>query len=452
MNIIIVGAGKVGSYLTSQLSDEGHNILVIEKDKDVLKRLLSQNDVMGVVGDGRDCDLLREADVDICDVFIAMTFDDDVNLISSMMAKKMGAKSTIVRLRDPRYIKHQDFMKNTMEVDRIVNPEFFAAKEIQRTLKYPYAVSVENFLNSKVILLEFEIDENSKLVSKSLQELNAEGYLENTIICIGEKDNEVVIPNGNHILEVGEKIYVTGSKEDVDKFYRRQIDDKAKIRNVLVIGGGSIALYLTDLLINRNFEVTVIEHDKDRAYEFSELLPRAEVINSDGTDPEILEEARIENFDAVVGLTGIDEENILISLLAKKYGINKIIVKVNRTDLLKITGILDVDTTVTPKKSASFFVSRLLRSKANSRGESIANLYRLSDQRVEAIEFVVINESKITRKAIKDLNVKNNTLIACIEHDGKVEVANGNSKIHLGDRVLVITKNKDFTQIDDILE
>lgn len=455
MNVIIVGAGKVGSYLTSKLSDEGHNILVIEKNKDVLERLLASNDVMGILGDGRDLSVLDEANVDECDSFIAMTFNDDVNLISSMIAKKKGAKSTIVRLRDPRYIKDDEFMRKTMGVDRLVNPEYYAAKEIQRTLKYTYAVNVENFLDAKVILIELEIDENSKLANKSLMDLNAEGLLGNTIIVIGEKDDQVVIPNGNHILEVGEKIYVAGPREDIDKFYKRQVDNKKSIKNVLIVGGGSIALYLSELLLKRNFNVTVLEIDKERAIDFSERLPECEVINADGSDPEILDEVRIENHDAVVALTGIDEENILISLLAKKRGIDKIIAKVNRTQLLKITGILDVDTTVTPKKSASFFVSRLLRSKENSRGESISNLFRLSDDRVEAIDFTVIENSKVTGKKLKDLNVKANTLIVGISRQnlgGKIEVANGESTIELGDRVMVVTKNKDFKEIDDILE
>ncbi len=455
MNVIIVGAGKVGSYLTSKLSDEGHNILVIEKNKDVLERLLASNDVMGILGDGRDLAVLDEANVDECDAFIAMTFNDDVNLISSMIAKKKGAKSTIVRLRDPRYIKYDEFMRKTMGVDRLVNPEYYAAKEIQRTLKYTYAVNVENFLDSKVILIELEIDENSKLANKSLMDLNAEGLLGNTIIVIGEKDDQVVIPNGNHILEVGEKIYVAGPREDIDKFYKRQVDNKKSIKNVLIIGGGSIALNLSELLLKRNFNVTVLEIDKERAIDFSERLPECEVINADGSDPEILDEVRIENYDAVVALTGIDEENILISLLAKKRGIDKIIAKVNRTQLLKITGILDVDTTVTPKKSASFFVSRLLRSKENSRGESISNLFRLSDDRVEAIDFTVIENSRVTGKKLKDLNVKANTLIVGISRQnlgGKIEVANGESRIELGDRVMVVTKNKDFKEIDDILE
>ena len=455
MNVIIVGAGKVGSYLTSKLSDEGHNILVIEKNKDVLERLLASNDVMGILGDGRDLAVLDEANVDECDAFIAMTFNDDVNLISSMIAKKKGAKSTIVRLRDPRYIKYDEFMRKTMGVDRLVNPEYYAAKEIQRTLKYTYAVNVENFLDSKVILIELEIDENSKLANKSLMDLNAEGLLGNTIIVIGEKDDQVVIPNGNHILEVGEKIYVAGPREDIDKFYKRQVDNKKSIKNVLIVGGGSIALYLSELLLKRNFNVTVLEIDKERAIDFSERLPECEVINADGSDPEILDEVRIENYDAVVALTGIDEENILISLLAKKRGIDKIIAKVNRTQLLKITGILDVDTTVTPKKSASFFVSRLLRSKENSRGESISNLFRLSDDRVEAIDFTVIENSRVTGKKLKDLNVKSNTLIVGISRQnlgGKIEVANGESTIELGDRVMVVTKNKDFKEIDDILE
>ncbi len=457
MNIIIVGAGKVGGYLTSDLSNEGHDILVIDKDKDVLNRLLASNDIMGIVGDGRDPEVLEDANVSDCDLFIAITLSDDVNLISSTIAKKLGAKNIITRLRDPIYINQKNIIEQVTSANRIVNPELIAAKDIQRALKYSHALNVEGFFMDKALMIEIVITENSSLAGKKISELNANNKDHHTLIGIVNNNGKVLIPHGSYTLSENEKIYIIGERSGVDKFYKNEVLDRIEIKNVLIIGAGSIAFHLTRLLLERGFNVTVVEMDKKRAEDFSEAFSDAVVINADGSDPDILEEVRIESFDALISLTGMDEENILISLMAKKYGVEKIISKVNRVKLLKMTGILDIDTTFTPKKAASDMINRIVRSKENARGESITSLYRLEDDQVEVIEFAAIEHSKILNTKIKDLNIRDDTLVACIKHDDTdgstgVEVANGNSIISLGDRVLVITTAHSFKILDDILE
>lgn len=454
MNIIIVGAGKIGSYLTSQLSEENHDILVIERDKDVLDRLLTANDVMGIIGDGTDFAVLREAEVDKCDIFIGLAQEDDTNIIASVMAKNLGAKYTIARVRDPKYINDFEFMRKCIGIDNFVNPDYYAAKEIQRTLKYPYANSVESFLRGKVNMIQLEIDKESKLLNKSLKQLNDEGFLEGTLVSIAKYKDYIFIPDGNHVLKEGEKIHIAGSSDDLQKLYRREITKDTHIHNVLMVGASRIGYYLIEFLLERGFNVTVLEIDKEKAIQVQEAYPDAVVINTDGSDPEILEEERINTYDALISLTGIDQENILISLVAQKLGVKKIMTKVDNTKLLKLTGILDMDSTITSKRSASDFVTRLVRSKENANGFSIKNLYRLEDEHVEAIEFNVIENSKIVDKKLKDIRTKDNTLVAYIQDGeyGDVRVANGNSTIKMGDRVLVITTHKDFSEIDDILE
>lgn len=455
MNIIILGAGKVGSHLTRELSLQDHNILVIDHNKEVLNRLLEQNDVMAIVGDGRNVDVLEEANVGNCDLFIALTMSDDVNLIASSLAKSLGAKNIIIRLRDPKYVNHFDRIQDVTNSSLIINPEFLAAKEIQRSIKYSHARNVQSFLEDKALMTEITISKNSKLAGKSLIEANS--YLRQFDIIIGIVNGKgnITIPKGNFTLESGDKVYIMGTKEGIDKFYKAEIPESIRIKDVLIIGASSITRQLTSLLLERNFNVTIIEINKEKAIDIQEQFSDAIVINADGSDPDILQEVRIDTFDALVSLTGIDEENILIALMAEHYGIEKIIAKVNRTNLLKITGILDIDATFTPKTAASNYINRLIRSKENAKDIStLNNLYKLEEDQVEVLEFQVNEQSKLFNHKLKDLNIKQDTLVAIIEHhenSGAIEVATGESIIDMGDRVLLITKSKNITEIDDIL-
>lgn len=456
MNIIILGAGKVGSHLTNELSLQDHNILVIDHDKDVLNRLLEQNDVMAMVGDGTDLNILQEANVRDCDLFIALTRNDDTNLISAALAKSLGSKEIIVRLRDPKYLDHLDKIQEITGSNLVINPEYLAAKEIQRSIKYSHARNVQSFLEDRALMMEIVINPNSRLHGQRLAD--ADSYLSQFDVLIGIviENEQVYIPNGDFVLEAGQKIYVMGSKDDVDQFYKAEISESIRMKNILIVGASAIAHHLTDLLLKRNFNVTVIELNREKAIDLQEKYGDALVINADGSDPDILEEARIDSFDSVISLTGIDEENILIALIAQRYGIDKIISKVNRTNLLKLTGILDIDATFTPKSAASNYINRIIRSKYDARSVStLNNLYKLEGDQVEVLEFEVKENSMIFNQRLKDIRTRPDTLVAMIEHselNGQIEVATGNSIIDMGDRVLVITKNKNITQIDDILE
>nr|WP_072537942.1 Trk system potassium transporter TrkA [Anaerococcus mediterraneensis] len=457
MNIIILGAGKVGSFITSDLANsmENHNIVVIDKSKEVLTRLLSSNDIMGLLGDGRDIEVLEEAGVSDCDLFIAVTLSDDVNFIASVFAKKMGAKNIMVRLRHPQYIKRQDMIGEICSAKAVINPEYIAAKDIQRTLKYSHALNVESFFGDKAIMMELVIDKDSDLDGKKISDLKSFSENYHTLIGIVNSGGDINIPHGDDILKADDKIYIIGEKRSVDTFYKKEQKDSYDIKNVMVVGAGKISKYLVGLLLEHGFNVTVIEIDKKRAEDIGEMYSKAVVINADGSNPELLEEMRIDHFDALISLTGIDEENILMSLLAQKYGVKKVIAKVNRTKLIKMTGIIDIDTTFAPKKAASDVITRYVRSKVNARGESISSLYRLEDDKVEVIEFKAIEHSKILDRPLKDLAIRDDSLVLAINHNDindQIEVPNGDSKISLGDSVLVATTNHTFKVLDDILE
>lgn len=456
MNIIILGAGKVGSHLTNELSLQDHSILVIDHNKDVLNRLLEQNDVMAMVGDGTDLNILQEANVRDSDLFIALTRNDDTNLISAALAKSLGAKDIIVRLRNPKYLDHLDRIQEITGSNLVINPEYLAAKEIQRSIKYSHARNVQSFLEDRALMMEIVINPNSRLHGQRLAD--ADSYLSQFDVLIGMviENEQVYIPNGDFVLKAGQKIYVMGSKDDVDQFYKAEISESIRMKNILIIGASNITYHLTGLLLERNFNVTVIELNRDKAIDLQEKYRDALVINADGSDPDILEEARIDSFDSVISLTGIDEENILIALIAQRYGIDKIISKVNRTNLLKLTGILDIDATFTPKSAASNYINRIIRSKYDARSVStLNNLYKLEGDQVEVLEFEVKENSMIFNQRLRDIRTRPDTLVAMIEHselNGQIEVATGNSIIDMGDRVLIITKSKNITQIDDILE
>ena len=453
MKIIILGAGKVGSFVTKDLSNEGHDIIVIDNDKEVLDELLATNDVMGLVGDGRDVEALVEAGVSDCDLFIAISQSDDVNLIASIFAKNLGAKNIIIRLREPRYVKHRKFISDVTDAMSIVNPEYIAAKDIQRTLKYSHALNVESFFKDRAIMMELVIDEGSALDGRKLSDLISYSENYHTLIGIVNSNGDVKIPHGDDVLKSGDKIYVIGEKKSVDSFYRHEQKGAYDIKNVLIIGAGNISKYLVGLLLKRGFNVTVVEIDKIKAEEISEMHENAIVINADGTSPEVLEELRLNHYDAMLALTGIDEENILMSLLAQKSGLEKVIAKVNRTKLLKMTGILDNDTTFAPKMAASDVINRRVRSKVNARGSSISSLYRLEDGEVEVIEFKAIEHSKILDTQLKDLNIREDSLVLAIDHgEVEIEIPNGMSTINLGDSVLVATTNHSFKVLDDISE
>lgn len=453
MKIIILGAGKVGSFVTEDLSNEGHDIIVIDKKKEVLDNLLASNDVMGLVGDGRDVEALVEAGVGDADLFIAISQSDDVNLIASIFAKNLGAKNIITRLREPHYVKHRKFIADVSHAMSIINPEYIAAKDLQRSLKYSHALNVESFFKDRAIMMELVIDEDSILDGKKISELASYSENYHTLIGIINSGGDIKIPHGDDVLKSGDKIYLFGEKDSIDNFYKNEQKDAYDIKDVLIIGAGNLSKYLVGLLLERGFKVTVVDIDRNKAEEMSEMHEGAIVISADGTSPEMLEEIRINDFDAVLALTGIDEENILIALLAQKFGLEKIIAKVNRTKLLKMTGILDIDTTFAPKMAASDVINRYARSKVNARGESISSLYRLEDEKVEVIEFKAIEHSRILDTPLKDLSIRDDSLVLAIDHgEVEIEIPNGFSKINIGDSVIVATTNHSFKVLDDILE
>ena len=451
MKIVIVGAGKIGELLSVDLSSEGNDITLIEQDAKVLDKVLSICDIMGIVGNGANCEVLADAGVHDADIFIAVTTNDEINLISSVMAKKMGAKFTIARARNTEYSEQIEFMRKSLGIDIILNPEAEAAEFICKNLEYPTALNVESFAENKISLVEVKIEENSFLHNLKLVDFKR-NHFKNLLVCIVQRGQEIFVPTGNFILNKGDRIYVAGKNVDLANFYRSLGHSDERIKSVFIIGGGRIAHYLTDILLKKKMQLKIVEIDEERARELSETYENAEVVIGNGMDMDLLAEENFSQYDACVSLTGIDEENIIISMFADKMGVKKTITKLNRTSLLNILDFGGLQSIVTPKKIIADYIIKIVRSLVSSQGENnIQNLYRIADNRVEAIEFSVGEYSKVAGIPLKDLHLKDNVLVPYILRDNNLIIPGGLDVIHPNDRVIIITTQQYLDDIDKII-
>lgn len=451
MKIVIVGAGKVGEYLFTDLNTDENDIILIEKRQEILNEMLSKYDIMGVSGNATSYDVLDEASVSDSDVFIAVTESDEINIISCIFAKKMGAKYTIARVRNPEYSDKYGFIKETLGIDLMINPEFVSAREISRSLKYPSAHSVETFADGRVKLVGISVDGKNPLNNLKISDLQ-QVFNHKILIGIVQRGEEIFIPSGNFVIRENDKVYFTGADEYVYKFYNQiGVNDK-NVDSVFIIGGSRISYYLISNLIRENINIKLIEVNRERAEFFSEKFPQdVKIICADGSDSDVLDEEGMSGYDSCIALTGIDEENIMISMYAKKLNVKKTIAKVSRLSLLNIISSAENYSFVTPKKLVSDIIISVVRSIMNSEGANIETLHRLCDNKVEAVEIKIKKETKAIGKALKDLNIKENVLIAYIIRDGKLIFPTGDDSILVGDSVIVISKANLVQNIDCIL-
>ncbi len=451
MKIVIVGAGKIGELLCRDLSTEGNDITLIEQDAKVLDKVLSISDIMGIVGNGANREVLGDAGVHDADIFIAVTTNDEINLISSVMAKKMGAKYTIARVRNPEYSEQMQFMKESLGIDIMLNPEAEAADFIRKNLEYPNALNIDSFANNKVNLVEILVEKDSFLHNLKLIDFKQK-YFKNLLVCIVQRGPEIYIPTGNFVLQKEDRIYVTGAHADLAEFYKSLGHSDERIKSVFIIGGGRITHYLADILLKKKMKLKIVEINEERAKELSEIYEEAEIINGNGIDMDLLEEENFSSYDACVSLTGIDEENIIISMFADKMGIKKTITKINRTSLLNVLDLVGLQSILTPKKIIADYIVKIVRSFAGSQGENnIQNLYRIADNRVEAIEFSVGEFSCVAGIPLKDLHIKDNVLIPYIIRENKLIIPGGLDVIKPFDTVIIVTTQQYLDDIDKII-
>lgn len=450
MKIVVIGDGKVGRTIIEHMSREGHEIVVIDKNPKVIDQIVDLFDVMGMCGTGTSYDTLKEAGVKKADVVIATTPSDEINLLSCVVAKSLGAKSTIARVRSHEYSKQVELMSQELEISMIVNPESEAATEILNIINFPEANKVETFRKGKLEIVELYIPENSPLVGLSLASLHAKFPVE-LLIGIVQRNGEVTIPNGSFVINAKDKIHVVASRANLKSFLSKLGLEEMKLKEIMIIGGGKISYYLAQHLLKAKYKVKIIENNYERCLELSDLLPQATIIHGDGTDQLLLMDEGIKGIDAVVSLTGIDEENIIISMYAQKQEVKKVVAKINKTALSNILESVGVASVISPKDITADRILGYIRSTNNSRNSNIERLYKLADNQVEAVEFVAKAKSKVIDKPIKNLSLRPNTLIAAIIRDNEVFIPNGNSVIAEGDSVIIISKDRILYELNDIL-
>ena len=440
MRIIVVGAGKVGTALCRSLVEEKHDVILIEEKEEVLKRLSKRYDVMGFAGNGANFKILEQAEVSNCDVFIAMTDKDEVNMISAVLAKQMGAKETIVRVRNPEYSNAYFKDKNFLGFSLVVNPELLTARYIANTVEFPNALSVETFANGRVILMAFKVTENSQLSGMTMEQFRKK--FGNILVCTIDRQGELIIPDGNATMQIGDKIYVTGKRVDMALFHS-YIKPKS-IKKLLLIGAGRISYYLLNILKNNRIKVKLIEQKMDRAQTFSQVFPEVSVILGDGTAKDLLL--------AVATLTGVDEENIITSMFLESLGIHKNITKVNRTSLLEIIDTRETTTIVTPKSIAVDTVMHFVRGRYNAKDSSLDALHHVANGRIETLQFQIKENNKIAGKKLSELEFANGVLIAAIIRNGKSIFPKGEDRLAIGDKIVVVTLLQNVTHIYDLLK
>lgn len=451
MKIVLIGCGTIGRTVLEQLSKEGHTITIIDEDKNKVESLIERFDVFGVVGNGASLEVQEEAGIKDSDIVIAITSSDEINILSCLVANKTGVENTIARVRNPEYYKQSAMFKEKLGLSMIVNPEYETANEICNMINLPSATKMEKFANGKVNLVEILIEEDNPLIGKSLHAIKKKINTQ-VLICAVQRGNEVIIPSGSFVIKKGDRINLTADTKSMGTFLNDIGLVKLPLKKIMVVGGGRISYYLAKELSSKRHTIKIVEQDQERAEFLAEYLPNATIINGDGTDHDILIEEGLESSDAFVSLTGVDEENIIVSMYAKKLGVKKAIAKVKREGLVGIVGDLDVVNHVSPKNVVATKVISYVRALSNRRGSNVVTLYRLVDNQVEALEFIAKKQEDIYDKPLKELKIRENCLIACIIRNNEVIIPDGNECIKLNDRVIVVTTYKDFDDLVDAFE
>ena len=452
MNIIIVGCGKVGHKLVEQLSrEEEHDITIVDTRPVVVQNIVNEFDIMGVAGSGTDIDTLSEAGIDKADILIAVAGSDELNLMVCTLAKKMGNCKTIARVRKPEYFKAINFVKEELGLAMIVNPELAAASEMARTRRFPSAIKIDTFAKGRIEILKFEVPEESVLDNMKVMDIFAK--LGSTILVCGvERGDEAFIPSGNFVMKAGDLISIVGSIKDVAHFFKKIDVRTNRVKDTMIVGGGDMAYYLARQLMQTGIGVKIIEQKQERCDELFQLLPKATIVHGDGTDNKLLMEEGLEQYGSFVSLTNIDEENVLLSLYAKSQTKGKIITKINRIEYGNVIGELQLGTTIYPKNITAEYIVRFVRAAKNSLGSNIETMHFILDGKAEALEFRIRDNSPISNKRIEELKLKDNILIACINHGGKIIAPRGKDIILPGDTVIVVTLKEGFKDISDILK
>ena len=449
MKVVIVGIGEIGEALAYRLTKEKHDVIVVDEDYQIVESIVNENDVKGVAGNCLDRHILEDAEVNEADCFFACTLRDELNILSAVLAKKMGAKHVVARVRDPKYLSSLESLKDELGVDMLFNPEYRTAMEIAQILKFPSAISADSFASGKVTLTEFRITEDSPIRNMSVMDAAREAG-GRMLFAVVSRGNQVFIPGGDFVLQADDLVHIAAEEKDLLELSKKINVFKQKAKNVIIVGGGRISYYLAKALVEEGVKVKIVEINEERCHDLDEEIEKAAVICADGTEPDVLEEEGIKSADAFVALTGIDEENAVISLYAASLGKIKVVTKVSSPPLAKMVMKLGLDTVIAPREVIIDQLVRFVRAQQVDEGEGINALYRIHDK-AEAIEFTVQPDFPGLHTPLKSLKLKKNVLLCGVVRGEEFILPSGETTLEVHDKVLVVTGVKQVTELDQIL-
>ena len=453
MNIIIVGDGKVGYKIAGYLAKEDHDITIIDKNEEALRKADDTLDVMCVKGNGARASVLLEAGLEEADLVIAATSRDEMNMLTCITAKKLSDRiKTIARIREPEYYEEFTTLKQQIGVDMVINPEFTAAEEIANILQFPSAMNIEVFFGGKERLVEFRVMEGDFLAGAKLSKISTR-LPKNVLFVAVERDEEAYIPNGDFEFQVNDRVYIMGQLTGITNLFKMLGRYIQKVNTVLMVGGGRTSYYLTKIISRLGMSVKIIEIDPKKCLKLADTVEEAIIIEGDGTNQDVLESENLEEVDAFIAMTGRDEENLITAMYAVEKGVDKVIAMTTRINLPNVVNKLGLDSVVDPKVITASYITGYVRGMQNSRGSIVDALYKIMDGKAEVISFIANESTKFLNVPIKDLTLKEELVIACILHRNMVTIPHGNESISVGDKVLIVTKSHHIIKdLNDILE
>lgn len=452
MQVIIVGCGKVGRTLAEQLQEEDDiDITLIDTSAERINAITENVDALGIVGNGASINVLMEAGVAVADILIAVTVSDELNLLCCLIAQKAGKCHTIARVRNPLYSKEIGFIKERLGISMIINPEMAASREISRLLRFPSAIKIDTFARGLVELLKFKVLPEFGLDGMSILQIMNK-FRTDLLFCAVESRDLISIPGGNHIIHDGDVVSILATPRNAAAFFRQIGLKTNQVKNALIVGGGTISVYLALALLDMKIGVKIIEKNRERCEELSDQLAGATIICGDGTDSRLLQEEGMADTEAFVALTNMDEENIFLALHAKSVSGAKLVSKVNRLSFDRVIEDLDIGSVIYPKYITADHILQYVRAMQNSIGSNVETLYHILDNRAEALEFVIRENSSVVGIPLAELPIKKNILIGCLHRNGKVRIPRGQDTMQVGDTVIIVTTNKGLHDITDILE
>lgn len=451
MNIIIVGGGKVGFALAAQLDKEGHDVSLIDNNANVLEKASNQLDVVCINGSGAAPDILRAAGVEDTDILIAATSNDEVNIMSCLVAKKLGSSNTIARIRNPEYVPAARLLRDELGLSMSINPERAAAREIVRSIRFSNRVKVSTFLKGRVELAEIIVRENNPLVNQTVQKISSQ-YKQDILVCAIVRDEQVLIPSGIDIVKEGDRISIIGTTQDVEKFLiATGVSQYREFNEIMIIGGGRITYYLTHMMLGMGIQVKIIEQNAKKCQDLASLFPTANIIHGDGTDQDFLRSENLSEMDAFIALTDNDEENVIVSMFASSEGVEHVLPKINRVSLGFLMEKVGLVNYITPKNITADRIVQYVRAMQNAVGSNVESMVTMFEDRVEVLEFHIRSNCKFIGIPLKDLVFRKGIIIGYISNKDGPVIATGDSRIQVDDTVVVISAVRKLRDINDVL-